>query len=291
MEQRIQMFAPEIGVQNVRLLYFVERHDFITSPQLARMRGMTERGVRYLLNRLASENYLDKTKIRSDQTRTYPYQYFITNKAKDLICENYEIPDKSMLVVRRNDEHKRIGINVLLHNLGVNDFFSRVIAQSKKLGPGVVLWATSRECCMPVPIVDAKIRPDGYAIIQMDSRYLHFVLEYDRGTERYSRNIYDKYIKYLKYAESEMYIYHFAFPDENIYFEEMPIVLFLTTTGGRAKNMKEYLELVAEKEGLEDVMKGTRFFFSCETKENMSDVMAKIWLRAGHGDELYSILD
>lgn len=285
------MFEADIGLQNVKLLYFIERHDFITSPQLARMRDTTERGARYLLNKLASFKYLDKIRIKSEQTRSYPYQYFITKKAKSLICETYDLHDGSKLIVRRNDEHKQVSTNFLLHNMGVNDFFSRLIAQSRALEiPGVILWATSRECCMNIHVMDDKIRPDGYGIIQCHDKHVHFVLEYDRGSSRYQRDLAYKFLKYLKYAESEMYINHFSIPRLKLDFANLPYILFLTVSEGRAKNMKEYFEFVAEREQMKEIMNNNYFLFSWEEKELMKNTLGDIWFRAGYSNGFNSML-
>ena len=292
-EEQERLFeSSDIGLRYLNFLYFVERHDFITSSQLARMRGTTERASRYILNKLFDAGYLDKTKIKSQQTRTYPYQYFITFKARDLICKHNSNANRSKLIVRRNDYNKQISHLLLRHNLGVNDFFSRVISQSEKHHlPGIELWATSRECCLPVPIVDDHIKPDGYAILKTNSGYVHFVLEYDRATETLARGLNDKFTKYLKYAETEMYIHHFNFESEGIYFDVMPLVLFLTTKNRRTNNMKDYLEMIAEKDSLSEILRYNYFFFAWETQDSMSDVLGNIWLRAGYDDNKYSILD
>lgn len=285
--------STDIGIRYVDFLYFVERHDFISSSQLARMRGMTERGARYFLNRLVEAKYLDKTRIDTNgKINTFPYQYFITNKAKELICKYNDKADPSKLIARRNDDGKKISHHLIYHQKGVNDFFSRVIAQSRKRElPGIELWATSRECYLPVPIMDGHIVPDGYAVFKTHEKHMHFLFEYDRGTQGYSSVLSTKFTKYLKYTETEMFIHHFNFPEDGIYFNVMPHVLFLTEKGKRAKNMKEYFEKLAEKEKIEDVLASNYFLFTCEEPTFMKDVLGDIWLRAGYSDELHSMLD
>jgi hypothetical protein len=109
--------------------------------------------------------------------------------------------------------------------------------------------------------------------------------EYDRGTERYNTTIASKYERYLQYAESELYLYQFNYPAEDINFSEMPRVLFLTNSEAIARNMKAFFERTAKKERLEVTMQNNYFLFSLEDEELMKDVLGSIWLRAGHGDE------
>lgn len=290
--QKLQMFNSDIGEHNVRFLLFVERHDFITPAQLARMRGITERGARYYLQRLVDAGYIDKIRIKAERRHSYPHQYFITRKAKKLICALYDDIEERSVRVRKNDLERGLDERMLKHYNGINDFFSRVIAQSRKLGyPGIELWANQRECVLRLPQSGKEIRPDGYGILLTDKKHVHFMLEYDRGTERYQTIIASKYERYLQYAKSELYLHQFSFPEDDVSFSEMPRVLFLTTSEVRAHNMKSFFEKTAKKERLDIAMMQNYFLFSWDGEESMKNVLGNIWLRAGYGDVEISFVD
>jgi len=87
------MFPSDVGSQNIEFLIFVQRHDFVTANQLARMRGISDRAARYYLQRLVDAEYLDKVRPEPDINKngqlknSIPFHYFITNETKKLILE------------------------------------------------------------------------------------------------------------------------------------------------------------------------------------------------------------
>ena len=269
--------------RNIKLLYWIERHDFITPKQYGLYKDFSPKAAAARFKKLVERGYLDTVRpARQFGHGTMPTFYFITGKAATQISKMLEIPRKE-LRVRSNKPSKRLSSGFLLHTMKVNDFFTRLIDYSlESKYPGLNKWLNTRESKVEIPLTGEELRPDGYGEFDNVEDNICFWLELDRGTETIGKAA-DKFRKYAYYKTSGRW-------REEYYVDEYPRILFFTDNQSRARSVKKAIEKIMKQNNMLDELKDCYFLISWENEDSINDLLGKIWLRAGYDDGLVSFL-
>jgi hypothetical protein len=173
----------------------------------------------------------------------------------------------------------------LNHRHGINDFFIALGREGRDSSYiGLSRWMNSAESRVCLPAIGLDIRPDAYGeFTKTESDKISFFFEYDRGTEAL-RKVTDKLYRYLTLGGCGQ--------SRNQYYgRRFPKVLIMTTTGGRARNVKEHFESFLERKNELALLAGYHFLVSWDDEKHRCRLTGKIWYRCGHPQGMVSMLD
>jgi hypothetical protein len=173
----------------------------------------------------------------------------------------------------------------MTHRRGINDFFISLEREARENAYiGLTRWINSSESRVCLPAISLDIRPDAYGELRRTgSDKVSFFFEYDRGTEAL-RKVTDKLYRYLILGECGQ--------GRNQYYgKRFPKVLLMTTTIGRARNIKEHFESFLESKNEHMLLTEYHFLISWEDENHLSRLTEKIWYRCGYPPALVSMLD
>ncbi len=185
-------------------------HRVLTTSQLITLTGRPERTVDYRLARLRAASLLGRTRPYA-ASESAPFYWWLTRAGARLIEGTSPAPGKgdpnplflrhtaagAMVVAaeRGKDPDKSrwragkalaIGKSQRLgHLVGVNGFFSALLAESRRREDcGLSLWWSERQCANQF---DRIAQPDGLGRWEEAGNRVVFCLEYDRSTETLER--------------------------------------------------------------------------------------------------------
>ncbi len=173
----------------------------------------------------------------------------------------------------------------MTHRRGINDFFVSLEREARENAYiGLTRWMNSSESRVCLPAIGIDIRPDAYGEFKRtESETVSFFFEYDRGTEAL-RKVTDKLYRYLILGECGQ--------GRNQYYGlRFPKVLLMTTTIGRARNIKEHFESFLESENEFVLLSDYYFLVSWEDEKHHRRLTERIWYRCGHPPDMFSMLD
>jgi hypothetical protein len=127
---------------------------------------------------------LDRFQPLDHRYASLPYHYVLDELgAMIVVAERGEDPDKSRW---RADKALAIGKSQrLAHLVGVNGFFSALLAESRRRADcDLSLWWSERHCANQF---DRIAQPDGLGVREEAGNRIVFCLEYDRSTESLER--------------------------------------------------------------------------------------------------------
>ena len=212
------MGSTNIRSNNKELLYWIERHDFVTIEQVAKIKTITKQSACALLNRLVEAELLEK--YRPLPSEACPFFFFVTPKAKEVILEYHDDVEPGELILRRKNEVSRVSLNNIWHAKVLNDYVATLFMHSWQSNefPGLVDWSNSRESHLYLMNANEGIIPDGTGLFDNGIAEIEFCFEMDRETMPLTR-ILDKYRKYFIFMAGN-----------NIWgsFNAYPRIMFLT---------------------------------------------------------------
>jgi hypothetical protein len=166
------------------ILTMLYRHRVFTTDQLTEMYFDNLNTAQHRLTTLYKLRLLDRFQPLDHRYASLPYHYVLDEfGAMVVAAERGEDPDKSRW---RADKALAIGKSQRLrHLVGVNGFFSSLLAESRRREDcDLSLWWSERHCASQF---DRIAQPDGLGCWEEAGHEVIFCLEYDRSTETLER--------------------------------------------------------------------------------------------------------
>ena len=166
------------------ILTMLYRHRMFTTDQLAEMYFGNLNTAQHRLTTLYKLRLLDRFQPLDHRYARLPYHYVLDELGAMVVAaERGEDPDKSRW---RADKALAIGKSQRLrHLVGVNGFFSALVAESRRREDcDLSLWWSERHCASQF---DRLAQPDGLGVWEEAGDRVVFCLEYDRSTETLDR--------------------------------------------------------------------------------------------------------
>lgn len=166
------------------ILTMLYRHRVFTTDQLAETYFDNVNTAQHRLTTLYKLRLLDRFQPLDHRYASFPYHYVLDELgAMVVVAERDKDPDKSRW---RADKALAIGKSQRLrHLVGVNGFFSALMAESRRREDcDLSLWWSERHCASQF---DSIAQPDGLGVWEEAGNRVVFCLEYDRSTETLER--------------------------------------------------------------------------------------------------------
>ncbi|MGA2036513.1 MAG: replication-relaxation family protein [Acidimicrobiales bacterium] len=166
------------------ILTMLSRHRVFTTDQLAEMYFDNINTAQHRLTTLYKLRLLDRFQPLDHRYASLPYHYVLDQLGAMVVAaERGEDLDKSRW---RADKALAIGKSQRLrHLVGVNGFFSAMVAESRcRDDCDLSLWWSERHCAGQF---DRIAQPDGLGVWEDAGNRVVFCLEYDRSTETLDR--------------------------------------------------------------------------------------------------------
>jgi hypothetical protein len=166
------------------ILTMLYRHRVFTTDQLAEMYFDNLNTAQHRLTALYKLRLLDRFQPLDHRYASLPYHYVLDQLGAMVVAaERGEDPDRSRW---RADKALAIGKSQRLrHLVGVNGFFSALVAESRRRDDcDLSLWWSERHCTSQF---DRIAQPDGLGVWEEAGDRVVFCLEYDRSTETLER--------------------------------------------------------------------------------------------------------
>lgn len=166
------------------VLTMLYRHRVLTTDQLAEMYFDNTNTAQHRLTTLYRLRLVDRFQPLDHRYASLPYHYMLDQLGAMVIAaERGDDPDKS-----RWSANKALAIGKsqrLRHLVGVNGFFSALVAESRRREDcDLSLWWSERHCANQF---DRIALPDGLGVWEEAGNRVVFCLEYDRSTETLER--------------------------------------------------------------------------------------------------------
>lgn len=157
-------------------------HRVMTTEQLAKLAFPNDDRARHRLLVLYRIGVLDRFKPLAAHGRG-PYHYVLGPVGIEMAAAEHGEDPKTL---RRNRHNAQLLIRSkqLEHLLGVNGFFADLAAVKGTDRLELIDWWSERRCTAHW---GRDVRPDGYAMTEVNGVEAPFFLEYDRGTESIDR--------------------------------------------------------------------------------------------------------
>jgi hypothetical protein len=166
------------------ILTMLTRHRVFTTDQLAEMYFDNLNTAQHRLTTLYKLRLVERFQPLDHRYASLPYHYVLDELGAMVVAaERGEDPDKSRW---RADKALAIGKSQRLrHLVGVNGFFSALMAESRRRQDcDLSLWWSERHCASQF---DRIVNPDGLGRWEEAGDRVVFCLEYDRSTETLER--------------------------------------------------------------------------------------------------------
>ncbi|MHB8498994.1 MAG: replication-relaxation family protein [Acidimicrobiales bacterium] len=166
------------------ILTMLFRHRVFTTDQLAEMYFDNLNTAQHRLTTLYRLRLVDRFQPLDHRYASLPFHYVLDQLGAMVVAaERGEDPDRSRW---RADKALAIGKSQRLrHLVGVNGFFSALVAESRRRDDcDLSLWWSERHCASQF---DRIAQPDGLGVWKEAGYQLVFCLEYDRSTETLER--------------------------------------------------------------------------------------------------------
>ena len=166
------------------ILTMLSRHRVFTTDQLAEMYFDHTNTAQHRLTTLYNLRLLDRFQPLDHRYASLPYHYVLDELGAMVAAAQWgEDPEKSRW---RADKALAIGKSQRLgHLVGVNGFFSALVAESRRREDcDLSLWWSERHCTSQF---DRIAQPDGLGVWEEAGNRVVFCLEYDRSTETLDR--------------------------------------------------------------------------------------------------------
>ncbi|MHB1849619.1 MAG: replication-relaxation family protein [Acidimicrobiales bacterium] len=166
------------------ILTMLYRHRVFTTDQLAEMYFDNLNTAQHRLTTLYKLRLVDRFQPLDHRYASLPYHYVLGELGAMVVAaERGEDPDTSRW---RADKALAIGKSQRLrHLVGVNGFFSALVAESRRREDcDLSLWWSERHCASQF---DRIAQPDGLGVWEEAGNRVVFCLEYDRSTEALDR--------------------------------------------------------------------------------------------------------
>jgi hypothetical protein len=180
----VMAVAHRLTQRDRSILTMLSRHRVFTTDQLAEMYFDNTNTAQHRLTTLYKLRLLDRFQPLDHRYASLPYHYVLDALgAMVAAAERGEDPDTSRW---RADKALAIGKSQRLrHLVGVNGFFSALVAESRRRDDcDLSLWWSERHCTSQF---DRIAQPDGLGVWEEAGNRVVFCLEYDRSTEALER--------------------------------------------------------------------------------------------------------
>ena len=180
----VMAVAHRLTERDRQILTMLYRHRVFTTDQLAEMYFDHTNTAQHRLSALYKLRLLDRFQPLDHRYASLPYHYVLDELGAMIVAaERGEDPDKSRW---RADKALAIGKSQrLAHLVGVNGFFSALLAETRRREDcDLSLWWSERHCANQF---DRIAQPDGLGKWEEADNGVVFCLEYDRSTETLER--------------------------------------------------------------------------------------------------------
>ena len=180
----VMAVAHRLTERDRSILTMLSRHRVFTTDQLAEMYFDNLNTAQHRLTTLYKLRLLDRFQPLDHRYASLPYHYVLDQLGAMVVAaERGEDPDTSRW---RADKALAIGKSQRLrHLVGVNGFFSALVAESRRRDDcDFSLWWSERHCTSQF---DRIAQPDGLGVWEEAGDRVAFCLEYDRSTETLER--------------------------------------------------------------------------------------------------------
>jgi len=180
----VMAVAHRLTERDRSILTMLYRHRVFTTDQLAEMYFDNLNTAQHRLTTLYKLRLVDRFQPLDHRYASLPYHYVLGELGAMVVAaERGEDPDTSRW---RADKALAIGKSQRLrHLIGVNGFFSALVAESRRRDDcDLSLWWSERHCASQF---DRIAQPDGLGVWEEAGNRIVFCLEYDRSTETLER--------------------------------------------------------------------------------------------------------
>jgi hypothetical protein len=180
----VMSLAHRLTERDRQILTMLHRHRVFTTDQLAEMYFDHTNTAQHRLTTLYKLRLLDRFQPLDHRYASLPYHYVLDELGAMIVAaERGEDTDKSRW---RADKALAIGKSQrLAHLVGVNGFFSALLAESRRREDcDLSLWWSERHCANQF---DRIAQPDGLGVWEEAGNRIVCCVEYDRSTETLER--------------------------------------------------------------------------------------------------------
>ncbi|MDA8287840.1 MAG: replication-relaxation family protein [Actinomycetota bacterium] len=180
----VMAVAHRLTERDRSILTMLYRHRVFATDQLAEMYFDNLNTAQHRLTTLYKLRLVDRFQPLDHRYASLPYHYVLDQLGAMVVAaERGEDPDTSRW---RADKALAIGKSQRLrHLVGVNGFFSSLLAESRRRSDcDLSLWWSERHCASQF---DRIAQPDGLGVWEEAGNRVVFCLEYDRSTETLER--------------------------------------------------------------------------------------------------------
>jgi Replication-relaxation len=180
---RLAALAGRLTDRDRRIIHLVHEHRVFTTPQLTEVCFDSQDRAEHRLRQLTHAQVLARFRPHTRHGQgSAPYHYVLGPAGAAVLAAEHGIEPRRLGY--RQDKALEVAHSQRLgHLVGVNGFFTALVASARQRGAGravLAAWWSERRCRDRWGHV---VRPDGYGRWRQGDREVDFFLEYDRGTE------------------------------------------------------------------------------------------------------------
>lgn len=169
-------------------------HRVLTTDQLRRLHFDNLRTAQRRLRKLYLLRVVERVRPPRQPGEGSPQWQWLLDEAGAHVVAAYLGRERSDLNWRRDAALTLASSSALVHQLEVNEFFSRLADEARLAGAALREWWGERRLR---ETLGASLVPDGYGRVErVDGSSISFLLEFDRGTERPLERLRDKARRY-----------------------------------------------------------------------------------------------
>lgn len=182
-----------ITAEQLRLLLAVGRYPLLTEVEIALVLGLQPHFTRRNLSRCLTQGLVEAI-VGPSRPAAAGVRYVLTELGLRLLAARQRVPfrrfaeDGTFVALGENGRDTRLQtlLRQFEHTIGANSFFVRCLTARTDEDPRLVAWQSSFEATLEFDDGGGRrrIRPDGGGQLRAGDSTCHFVLEWDRGTER-----------------------------------------------------------------------------------------------------------
>lgn len=182
-----------ITAEQLRVLLGVGRYPLLTEADLALVLGLKPHFTRRNLSRCLTQGLVEAI-VGPSGPASAGVRYVLTELGLRLLAARQRVPfrrfaeDGTFVALGANGRDTRLQtlLRQFEHTIGANSFFVRCLTARTDEDPRLVAWQSSFEATLEFDDGSGRrrIRPDGGGELRAGASTCHFVLEWDRGTER-----------------------------------------------------------------------------------------------------------
>lgn len=190
---RLAALRLSITAEQLRMLLAVGRYPLLTEAELALVLGLQAHFTRRNLSRCLTQSLVEAI-VGPSQPASAGVRYVLTELGLRLLAARQRVPfrrfaeDGTFVALGENGRDTRLQtlLRQFEHTIGANSFFVHCLTARTDEGPRLVAWQSSFEATLEFDDGGGRrrIRPDGGGEFRAGDSTSHFVLEWDRGTER-----------------------------------------------------------------------------------------------------------